>query len=101
MLSAEGCCRFFGQLSQSFLVRGTDDATLRDDGRHKLGGGYIKCWIFYFHAFGRYRFAGEVCNLAWIALLDGNFAAVGSVEINRRKRRGDIKRNPVFFSQHG
>src|SRR3989441_11765482 len=91
VLRAEGRRRFFGQLSQALFVRSADDAPFGDDCRDKPGGSHIERRILYFHAFGRDSFTGEVCDLAWIALLDGNLAAVGSVEINRRKRGGDIK----------
>ena len=39
-----------------------------------------------------------VTSLA-VALLDGNLAAVGSCQVDRRNRRGHIERDAVFFRQ--
>ena len=45
--------------------------------------------------------SADVGHFSCVALLDGNFAAVGRVQIYGRNRRGHVERDAVLFGQNG
>src|SRR5581483_9623102 len=52
-------------------------------------------------ALGSDGFSGKVRDLAGRALLDGNFAAIGCVNVNGREWGSHVERDAVFFGEHG
>src|SRR5208282_2213166 len=65
------------QPAQRLRVRSARNPPLRDDGRNVFCRRYIERRIFYLDSIGCHLPAADVRYFSRIALLDGNFAAVG------------------------
>ena len=91
----------FCQRTQGLLVRGAGDAAFGDDGGYVFCRSHVEGGVLDLDSVGHHLLAGDVRDLSGIALLDGNFAAVGRCEIDGRNRRGHVERNAVFFGQDG
>src|SRR4051812_28716656 len=89
-----GAC--FERAPQRFRVRRAEDAALGDDSRDQLMRGDVERGVANERAGGCELVAADMRHFASIALLDRNLRAVRRVEVDRRERRRDIKRDAVL-----
>ena len=89
------------QLRQRLGKRCARDAALGDDRRHVLRRRHVERRVADLRAVGRQTRRPDVRDLAIVALLDRNPAAVRRVQIDGGERRGDVERNAVLLGQHG
>src|ERR1019366_7944529 len=82
-------------------VWGAGDAAFGDDRGYVFCGGHVEGWVLDLDSVGNHLLAGDVRDFSWVALLDGNLAAVGRGEIDGGNRRGHVERDAVLFGQDG
>src|ERR1700674_4878381 len=70
------------QLAQRLLIRRAGYASFGDDRGYEFCGRHVEGWVFDLDSVGHHLLAGNVGDLSGVALLDGNFAAVGRGEID-------------------
>src|SRR5208283_5011758 len=89
------------QGAQTFRVRRIGDASLGNNCGYQLGWRYIERGVECANPLRRDLLATVLGKLAAGALFDWNRGAVGTVQVDRRERRGDVERYAVAPRHHG
>src|ERR1700674_3330963 len=88
------------QLAQRLLIRRAGYTAFGDDGRDVFCWRYVEGRVLDLDSVGHHLLAGNVRDFSGVALLDGNFAAVGRGEIDGRNRRGHVERDAMLFGEN-
>ena len=88
-------------MAQALRIRRASDSGVCDDCSDEFVRSDIKSRIEYVDSFRNDSNSSEMGYFRGIALFDRNVGAVGDVHIQRRQRRGDVKRNVMLPGKNG
>src|SRR6202451_2699518 len=91
----------FHQFLQRVLIGGASYTFSRDHCGHILGRRYVESGVLDSNSVRSHLLAAEMRHFCWVALLNGNFTAIGSRQIDGRKWGGYIEGDGIFFRHDG